>query len=154
MKIELTTEGLQRFVGGEAEVIKVGECDRVLLNPWPPLDYRFRGQIASIEMRDGQMAIVFTWAAKNLGGGAEPSDEWEARSLGSRIAPYVPDPHFTVTVRGRILEVHGLILKETVVLYPPGTEALDPDKVEGFPRGYYDEQVARFRLTFNRPEGQ
>lgn len=143
----LDAASLQRYVGGEAEVVQAERKDPVGMSPWPPLDYRFRGQISSISLDEGIMRIEFEWLAKNLGGGSAPTNKWEAGPKGSYVLAYFPYPHFTLNEKDGVMEIHGLILQETVWLIPPGGDALNPDDIEGFPPEHYQRQLARFRLA-------
>jgi hypothetical protein len=115
--MELTTELLARFVGGDLEIQNKVE------------GYMFRGLIKSIAVENRTLKICFKWLAQAVGYPPIPTsweltdpDKWDYE-LGLDIVAATEDG------LGRII-LNASFVGEMNVLFPPGRN-LDPTKVEG-----------------------
>ena len=119
--MELTTEMLAAFVGGQIEVQNERE------------DYLYRGQIKTAQVSDeGEVCVELHWMAK--GDEGFPSANWTADDKLSYVASLEvysasnigPSPDGG----GDRLCLTSGIIGETVVFYPPGGSKLDPARVK------------------------
>lgn len=124
MRLTLTNELVQEFVGGQMEIQNAGE------------GYHYRGEIETIAVEEGELRVRFKWCAKGEGGPPLP-DKWvneENLDYGvsleicavSNIGPSGGD-----VGGGDRFSLNVPITGELVVLYPPDGSKLDPAKVEG-----------------------
>lgn len=114
--MKLTTENLQRFVGGQLEAQNTGE------------GYLYRGEIKSIKVEGDTLQVELAWMAK--GEGFPPLPE-----------RWVKHDNLTYEASLQICSVSDLgggrialnipIVGELIMLFPPGGSKLDPSKVEG-----------------------
>ncbi len=121
--MELTTEGLQRFVGGQMEIQNEGE------------GYLFRGEVATIVVESNEIRVRFAWLAK--GEGYPSLLTWVNDSKldyaanleifsANNIGPSGGD-----VGGGNRLCIQSSIVGEIVILYPPDGSKLDPARVQG-----------------------
>jgi len=114
--MEITTEALSRFTGGQLEIQNRNE------------GYLYRGEIESVEVDDDSIRVKFAWLAK--GEGYPPLPERWVNDEGldyavSRMfcsASDIGDGRVTINVS---------IVWEVLVFFPPDGSKLDPAKVEG-----------------------
>lgn len=120
----LTTELLQRFVGGQAEIYK-------------DEDYVFRGEIKTIAVEDGDVQIRFAWFAKADGYPPMTPVRWirddrldyRASLLIYTVSDMDSSGHDVDGDRGLCLK--SCITGETVNLYTTNGSKLNPARVIG-----------------------
>lgn len=122
--IELTTQVLERFKGGQMEIQNEGE------------GYIYRGEVETIVVESDELVVKFAWVARGEGFPPLPK-KWvkdddldyaaslEIYTVGD-IGPGGPE----VGGDSRLC-LMSPITGETVVLYPPNGSKLDRAKVEG-----------------------
>jgi len=115
-KMELTTETLQRFVGGQAEIQNQHE------------GYLYRGEIKEAIIEGSDLTLRFNWQAQGVGYPPMP-EKWvkadhEDYKASLEIYSAKQDDE------GRII-LDSPIVGELTVLFPKGGSRLDPSKVEG-----------------------
>ncbi len=128
----LSTETLQKFAGGEAEIQNENE------------NYLFRGEIASIAIENNELQIKFAWFAKNRGG-APPqlSEDWDIDpelDYGASLEIYYPSD----IGDGRI-SFSSWIVGETIVLFPIDGSKMNPERIHGLPDEIKAKQAEKFR---------
>lgn len=113
--MDLDTENLARFKGGQLEVMNPSE------------GYVYRGEIESVEVANENVRVKFAWVARGKGG--YPPNGWinhddllYAASTAIYVATDIGD--------GRVA-MSSAIVGETAVFFPPDGSKLDPAKVEG-----------------------
>ena len=113
--MQLTTERLAAFVGGDMEIQNESE------------GYLYRGPIERATVEGGEVRVRFKWLAKNDGGPSSPTSTWTKDDR--------PDYSASLQIYsvsdigdGRIC-LNSSITGETVVLFPPGGSKLDPARV-------------------------
>jgi hypothetical protein len=120
----LTTETLQRFVGGQMEIQNQIE------------QYLFRGEIARISVQGENLEVQFAWFAKGEGYPRLPyrwvNDENLSYSLTllqgfTSVSDIGPGPKGG----GSRINITSIVSNEMIVLYPPGGSKLNPTRVEG-----------------------
>lgn len=127
--MNLTTESLRRFVGGQALLINL--CDRLITC----------GEIRTVEVKDGMIYITWAWRAYT------EEYDWEAFSLGSshRIIPlpsnwvvgtaepWSSEPYFwdliTETEDGRI--EFQCLSPDFCAISAPGSQFVNPSQILG-----------------------
>ena len=133
---------LERFVGGCLSIIN--EAD----------NYRYHGQIAVVELRNGKLRMTFDWLAVGVDRNNRPSVGYEggwihATALERTVPLFVPANPFTIgeydmplyvaipSTSGDLLELHGGgVMDEELAFMLAGMSALqqsqvrprDPDK--------------------------
>lgn len=113
--MELTTELLQRFVGGQLE--SQNQREQCI----------YRGEIETIHVEDGVLEVELAWNAKGEGFPSFPHRWVNVNRL---------DYKATLEVC-RVFETDGRVVLEIpavgefAVLFPPDSTNLDPSKVEG-----------------------
>ena len=110
-KMQLTTENLAQFAGGQLEVQNPSE------------NYLYRGEIESVVVEDGDVKVRFVWCAKGKEGGWINDDNLD---YGASTMIYRAQE----IGNGR-LAMSSFITGETAVFFPPDGSKLDPAKVEG-----------------------
>ena len=115
--MQLTTEKVAEFIGGDMEIQNPGE------------DYLYRGPIKAATVEGDDVKVEFKWLAKNNGGSNSPTPEW---TKGERLYYAASLQIYAVSEigMGRIC-LSSMIVGETVVLFPPSGEKLDPSRVAG-----------------------
>lgn len=112
----LTTEALQPYVGGQLEIQSRGGR------------YLFRGEIATAEVKDGEVCVTWVWIAKGEGFPPLPT-----RWVNHEPRPWNTDITLFAGVKqigdGRLMI--NTALGEVAVFFPKGGSALDRAKVEG-----------------------
>ena len=80
--MQLTTEELARFVGGDMEIQNANE------------DYLYRGPIERATVEGGEVRVHFKWIAKNDGGPNRPTPTWtkDDRPDTRRVCRSTPSP--------------------------------------------------------------
>lgn len=125
-----TTETLAPFIGGQLEIQNRTE------------DYLFRGEIARVEVVDGNVKVRFAWLARNDGTPIRPNAEWTASDRFDYEASLEiysvrePDQDGRVFMMSNIVDELGVFFPRG---YAPHGEPcqLDRSKVKGlapFPR--------------------
>ena len=120
--MSITTEALQRFVGGQLEIQNGGE------------GYLFRGEIGEIGVEGEDLNVKFAWLATwDTGtspmGMPNPDGKWvndEQLDYAIGLAMFGPP----VEDDERLI-LSPMIPHETLVFFQPGGSKLDPEKVEG-----------------------
>lgn len=119
--MRLTTQAVQRFVGGQIEVQNQGE------------GYIFRGEIASVVVENNEFRATCVWLAKGVG--TIPAIErWvkdDNLDYAASLEIYSVSDIGPGTEGGNRLCLQSGIVGETVVLFPPDGSKLDRAKVEG-----------------------
>lgn len=122
--MKLTTEGLQRFVGGQLEAQNMKE------------HYLYRGEIAEIEVTEGtsfgdrpadecgDLKIKLAWMAKMAKMG-----EWKADSNLDYSASLII--YSASEISDGCIFLSGMFTGENVALFPKGGSRLEPEKVKG-----------------------
>ncbi len=132
----ISTDALQRFVGGEAEVQDENE------------NYLYRGEIASIGIEKSKLKIRFAWLAKNQGGALPHNSlKWDARDdldYEASLALFTPSE----IGQGRIA-FGSYIMGEILILFPADGSKMDPQHIEGLPEDIKARQAEKFRLWNN-----
>lgn len=114
--MEITTELLSGFVGGQLEIQNQNE------------GYLYRGEVESAEVDDDSIKVRFAWLAKGEGYPPVPTrwvkDDQLDYSAGLMLcsASDIGDGRLAVNVS---------IVWELLVFFPPDGSKLDPAKVEG-----------------------
>ena len=114
--MELSTEILARFVGGDIEIQNGGE------------NYLFRGPIKTATVDGEDVIIEFEWTAKNDGGPNRPTKTWTI--VGNKIYAISMMIYSASESDGRMI-LQSSIMCELTVLFPPGGSKLDPGRVSG-----------------------
>ena len=124
--MELTTQAVARFIGGQMEIQNEHE------------GYMFRGEIKTIAVENNELRVKFAWLAKGEGYPPFPKkwvneDNLDYRASleiysASDIGPGSTDDGIEGDNR---LCFSSQIVGETAVLFPPNGSKLDPAKVEG-----------------------
>lgn len=120
--MEITTELLQRFVGGQAAIQNLSAM------------FIFRGEIRKIDIEGSMLVINYAWLAKGSGF-PEPPKRW----IKIKAWPYAVDmlTHAAADIGpspeggGNRICLTAPIIGETIVLYPPDGSKLDAGRVEG-----------------------
>ena len=120
--MQLTTEILARFIGGQIEIQNASE------------GYLFRGEIETAEVdAENEMTIYLKWMAKAEGfpptptGWANSSDLTYQTSLRMyKVSNIGPGSEGDDRIR-----LFSQPIGETIVLYPPNGSRMDPAKVRG-----------------------
>ena len=114
--MELTTELLQKFVGGQLEVQNERE------------GYLYRGEIEAIKVEDGALRVRLAWMAKG-----ESYPPLPARWVNYDDLDYVASLQIcrASDVGGGRIFLSIPFVGEATVLFPPDGSKLDPSKVEG-----------------------
>ncbi len=122
--MKLTTEDVQRFVGGQMEVQNAGE------------GYIYRGEIETIAVENDELKVRFAWLAKGEGFPPIPTgwvkDDVLDYALSLEVCS-VADIGSTGHDFGgdSRIGISSFFIGETVVLFPPNGSKLDPAQVEG-----------------------
>jgi len=122
--MRLTTEAVERFKGGQMEILNEGE------------GYIYRGEVETIAVENDELRVRFVWLAKGEEFPPVPmrwvkSDNLDyALSLEICSASDIGPSGGDVGGDSRLC-LNSSIVGETVVLYPPNGSKLDPSKVEG-----------------------
>lgn len=111
---EMTTEGLQRYVGGQAEIQNSSE------------NYIFRGEISEVSVEGLELALKFDWLAKGKG---MPPAGW-VKADRDDYAISLEMCGVSDISAGRLC-IDCAPIGELTILYPKGGSRLDPSKVEG-----------------------
>ena len=129
---ELTTESLARFVGGEAEIQSQNE------------NYLYRGEIATITVNNGILAIEFAWQAKNCGGAPpQTTQEWENQE---DLTYGIELQLFAQSDLGQDrLGLYSPIMGELVSLFPSDGSKMNPENIIGFPDNLKQAQAEKFK---------
>lgn len=115
--MNLTTEALRRFVGGQIEVHNQGE------------GYVYRGEISTAVVANKEFRATCAWLAKDVG-----LERWVNDTQLSYVASL---EIYTVSDIGPGMEggsrlcLESGIVGELVILHPPDGSKLDRTKVEG-----------------------
>lgn len=122
--VELTTEYLQRFVGGQIEA--QNEVER----------YMYRGAISAIRMEGNDLVAELAWMAKGEGGPPIPSkwvvdDNKPYRASMEIYSVSNIGPSGGEVGGGDRICLQSFIVNETTILFPADGSKLDPAKVEG-----------------------
>ena len=125
--MRLTDGTVAPYQGGQMEIQNVGE------------GYLYRGEIATIEVRNGRLHVTFAWVVKGEGGPPIP-DRWvkdDHRDYVADLDIYAvsnigPSEEDGVDKGGDRLLLQSDISGEMVVLYPPDGSKFDPSQIEGF----------------------
>lgn len=121
--MELTTETLAPYVGGQLEVQSENE------------GYIYRGEIASTVVEGGNLMVKFTWLAKGVG--TPPAitgwtNEDPPRDYGAAFELYgVSNIGPSPQGGGDRLCLQSTIMGELTVLYPADGSKLERSRVEG-----------------------
>ncbi len=122
--MELTTEMLARFVGGQVEIQNPGE------------GYIYRGEVLTIGVVNDDLTVTFSWLAK--GEGYPPlSTSWvkdDRLDYAAGLSIYAVSnigPSGEDVGGGDRICLRSQIVGETVILYPPDGSKLDPADVKG-----------------------
>lgn len=115
--MQLTTERLAEFIGGDMEIQNGNE------------DYLYRGPIESAVVEGGEVKVRFRWLAKNDGGANRPTPNWTSDD---RLGYVASLEIYSVSDigNGRIC-LNSSIVGEMVVIFPPDGSRLDPERVKG-----------------------
>jgi hypothetical protein len=123
-RVEMTTQALQRFVGGQMEIQNSSD------------DYLCRGEVKTIAVEGDDLHVTFTWFARGEGSFPIPQ-KWMndvpvdyAVSLSVCSVSNIGPSGDGIGGSDR-LHLVSSILGETIVLYPPDGSRLDPATVEG-----------------------
>ena len=122
--MQLTTEMLKRFVGGQMEI--QSESGR----------YLYRGEIQAITVENNELRVKFTWLAKGEGFPPIPQKWIKAAFVDYKASL---DIYSTNDIGPSDAEIGGdsrlclmsSILDEIAALFPPNGSKLDPTEVEG-----------------------
>ena len=119
--MELTTEILAAFIGGQIEIQNEGE------------DYLYRGEIESAQVTDeDEVRVKLKWMAK--GDTGVPSADWTADDkliYGASLEVYsASDIGPTTGSRVSRICLTSHMVGEIVVFYPPDGSKLDPARVK------------------------
>jgi hypothetical protein len=112
----LTTAGLVRYIGGQAEV------------QHPTEGYLYRGEIENVFIQDDDLKIKFSWVAKGEGYPPLPT-----RWINSERLDYAVNARLCYVVEhgeNRIV-LQARVVGEIIVLFGPSASRLEPEKVEG-----------------------
>jgi hypothetical protein len=115
----LTTERLAQYVGGQLEVQNELE------------GYLYRGEIATIEVQDGELRARMAWMAQADG---IPPQGWvnsDRLDYAVSLEIYAVSEIGPGMVGGARLLLNSEIVGEVVALFPPDGSKLDPRKVVG-----------------------
>lgn len=113
--VELTTETLERFIGGQLEI--QNQIAR----------YVFRGEIKSISLEGDVVKVTFSWLAESKEG--YPPLHW----VKSNMLEYRANTSIYRANEiddGRVA-MSSPVTGEVVIFFPPDGSKLDPKKVEG-----------------------
>jgi len=122
--MDLTTETFARFVGGQMEIQNEQE------------GYLYRGEIATIAVKDGELKVRFAWLAKGEGFPPLPH-RWVRDDVLDYAASFMIYRVSDIGSSGgdvggdSRLCLDSFINGETAILFPPNGSMLDPAKVEG-----------------------
>ena len=114
--MEITTEVLSRFVGGQLEIQNQNE------------GYLYRGEIESVEVDDESIKVKFAWLAKGEGYPLLPERWVNDEKLDYAVSRMLSSA--SDIGDGRV-SIHVSIVWELLVFFPPDGSKLDPAKVEG-----------------------
>lgn len=120
--MQLTTEGLVPYIGGQMEIQNLGE------------GYLYRGEVSAIVVEGTELRAKFAWLAKGKGDGPFPAGWIKADRLdyAASLEIYsVNNIGKSEAGGGDRLCLLSRIVGETVILYPADGSKLDPAKVEG-----------------------
>ncbi len=114
--MEITTEALSRFAGGQLEIQNKNE------------GYLYRGEIENIEVDDDSIRVKFAWLAK--GEGYPPVTE---RWVNENKLDYAVSRELSIAtdLSGGRVAINVSVVWELLVFFPPDGSKLDPAKVEG-----------------------
>ena len=122
--MQLTTQAVERFKGGQAEIQNQNE------------GYMYRGEVETIAVENNELRVKFAWLAKGEGFPPIPK-KWVkddrldyAASLEIYSVSDIGSSGHDTGGDSRIC-LNSFIVGETVVLFPPNGSKLDPAKVEG-----------------------
>jgi hypothetical protein len=120
--VQLTTEMMQRFVGGQMEVQNSHE------------EYLYRGEIETIRIEDDTVVVRLVWMARGegfptlpTGWVVEHNHNYRAGLVLFGIEELPPGSGGG----GTRICMHSAITNELVVFFPPDGSKLDPRKVKG-----------------------
>ena len=114
--MEITTEALSRFVGGQLEIQNKNE------------GYLYRGEVESIEVDGDDIKVKFAWLAKREGDPPLPERWINDEKLDYAVSRMLSSA--SDIGDGRI-SINVSIVWELLVFFPPDDSKLDPAKVEG-----------------------
>ncbi|MFA6536279.1 MAG: hypothetical protein WCT25_02475 [Candidatus Paceibacterota bacterium] len=124
--MRLTTQTVARFIGGQMEIQNPSE------------GYLYRGEIqtATVEESANELHVRFAWLAKGEGFPPLPKSwvnapedlDYSASLEIYTVSDIGPSGHIDGDHR---LCLNSSITGETVILFPPNSSKLDPDKVKG-----------------------
>src|SRR5688572_30222261 len=121
--MKMTSEMVQQFVGGQAEIQNESE------------GYLLRGEIESATVEDDTFKIRFKWLAKGEGYPPLPTGWVKDDNLdyGAALVLYsVTDIGPSEEIGGgNRLHLSSWVTGESVTLFPPDGSKLDPAKVKG-----------------------
>jgi len=114
--MQLTSEMLTRFVGGQMEIQNKEES------------YIYRGEVKTIVVENNELKVQFVWMAKGEGFSLLPN-KW----IKDDHLDYAADleTYYSVDVGDDRLCFQSSVVGEMVILYPSNGSKLDPAKVEG-----------------------
>jgi hypothetical protein len=116
----LTIQEVKKYVGGQMEMNN------------PHKDYRYRGEVATIAVKNNELEVTFAWLAK----ANETLGTW------SKVDCFLYRASLQIYSRRSVLPsvdevgsgelcLSSSIIGEIVILYPPSGNKLDPAEVEG-----------------------
>jgi len=114
--MQLTTENLSRFKGGQLEVQNRNE------------GYVYRGEIEAATIEDNRLVVKFSWLASGEGYPPYPT-KWVKSFRGDYAASL--EIYAASDIGLNRLCLNSPIVGELVVFYPPDGSKLDPSVVEG-----------------------
>ncbi len=120
----LTTQIVERFVGGQMEIQNQDE------------GYMYRGEVKTIAVENSKLWVKFAWLAKGEGFPPIPQKWVKDDNLGYSVsleifsASDIGSSGHDTGGDNRICLISP-IMGETVVLFPPNGSRLDPAKVVG-----------------------
>ncbi|MBI2098535.1 MAG: hypothetical protein HYT49_02635 [Candidatus Wildermuthbacteria bacterium] len=119
--MELTTEMLERFVGGQAEI----QNER--------RGYLSRGEVKTIVVEDGRIRIKFVWRAKGEGFPPVPK-RWvkeDPLDYTTGLMLFSVSEISAGSKGGRRVRLSSAVSGEMIVLFPKNGDKLDPAEVVG-----------------------
>ena len=115
--MQLTTQSVQQFIGGQLEVRNPGE------------GYLYRGEIATAVVEDNEFRVTCAWMAK-MGEDGKWTKDGELNYAASLEIYSVSDIGPGTEGSNRLC-LQSRIVGETVVLFPPDGSNLDRAQIEG-----------------------
>ena len=113
--MQLTTDVLARFKGGQLEIQNKGER------------YIYRGEIESVVVEDNSIKVRFVWLARGTDG--FPPTGWVKDDKLDYAAS--TEIYSGTDIGNGGISIYSAIVGEVAVFFPPGGSKLEPAKVDG-----------------------